>query len=189
MNSQEATQPTDDRGRAVTLQALDLPKKPSKRLRKLSGEISLGNSQNMHWSAFFAFLLIAIGPGLILVVIQAVSSQPVLPDWYWHVVMLAIGLFIACAYRWVPFVANARARETNRRAIHAWAQAGLCPACGHDLALDLHKNDVPQDDDGMATCPECGAQWRAARFEAAINTHAGDWRRQWQESQRAGTTT
>lgn len=189
MSSQKATQPTDDRGRAVTLQALDLPKKPSKRLRKLSGEISLGNSQNMHWSAFFAFLLIAIGPGLILVVVQAVSSQPVLPDWYWHAVMLAIGLLIACAYRWVPFVANARARETNRRAINAWAQAGLCPACGHDLALDLHKNDVPQDDDGMATCPECGAQWRAARFEAAIKTHAGDWRRQWQESQRAGTTT
>lgn len=185
MSSKTRLQPTDDRGNAVTLQAFDLPRKPPKRLRKLEGEISLGNSRNMHWSVFYGLLLISIGPLLVLLFVQAVSSQSVLPNWYWHAAVLAIGLTIAISFRWVPFVANSRACETNRRAITTWAQAGLCPACGHDLALDLHKGDATADEDGIATCPQCQAHWEASRFEVAIRAHAGDWRRQWQESRQA----
>lgn len=183
MSSKTRIQPTDDRGVAVTLQAFDLPRKPPKRLRELAGEISLGNSQNMHWSVFYGFVLLAIGPPLILVFIQVVSSQSVLPNWYWHAAILTIGLMIAVSFRWVPFVANSRARETNRRAVTTWAQAGLCPACGHDLALDLHKGDATPDEDGIATCPQCHAHWEASRFEVGIRAHAGDWRRQWYEAQ------
>lgn len=185
MSSKRSIQPTDDRGSPCELQVSSLPKKPPKNIRKLENEISLGNSQNMHWSVFFGFVLLAVGPLLILVVIQTVSSRPVLPNWYWHATMLAIGLLIAGSFRWVPFVANSRARETNRRAIDAWAEAGLCPTCGHDFALDLEKNELTPNEDGCAICPQCHAAWQTERFAPAMQAHSRDWRRQWEESQQS----
>ena len=117
MSSKDAIRPSDDSGNAVTLQALNLPKQPSKQLRRLSEGISLANSQNMHWSVFFAFVLITLGPLLILVSIQAISSQSTSPNWLWYACIVGIGLVVLLSFRFVPAVANSRDRETSRRAI------------------------------------------------------------------------
>lgn len=174
----------DDHGQPVTLHAHDLPNDAPKALRKLAKKSELNFSGNLHWTE----VAILIG-GIILQLFVGFGLQQWMQNAGWSrtnqsiVLGLLLGLTIAAFYH-IPFVARSVMRERARRAINAWAQAGLCPACGYDLALDLHKNDVIPDNDGIATCPKCHAHWQAERFNAAIETHAKDWRRQWQESRK-----
>lgn len=178
-------EPTDDRGRAVKLHPFTLTRAAPRRLRQLSGSISLFDTKDIHWSVVVAFISILAVPVVVLSIIDQLTPDSRLADWAFPVSMGLTGLAVICSWNLVPFVAKSRQRELNRRAITTWAQAGLCPACGHDLALDLHMGDATPDEDGIATCPQCHAHWEASRFEAAIRSHAGDWRRQWQESQQA----
>lgn len=181
-------QPTDDRGSVVTLHPFNLPRKAPRRLRKLSGGISLFDSKNIHWTVVLAFISVWALPIVVLTIIDQRVPDSSLPDWAFHVAMGGTALAIVCSWKLVPFIAKSRQRELNRRAIEAWSKAGLCPACGHDLALDVHNGETKPDPNGIAACPKCRAQWQAARFGPAIDAHAGDWRRKWQESQQSRQT-
>lgn len=186
MSNAKPIEPTDDRGQAVSLHALDLPDKPPKHLRKLSEKIALDYSKDLHWTWVLGYFAMGFGPLLFLILWGHATQQTSPANWQVYLAIACFAVVTFVAFRWVPLFANSRARETNRRATNAWTEAGLCPACGHDLALDLHTGDAKPEDDGIAPCPACHAQWHAARFRAAIEAHAGDWRRQWKES-RAGS--
>jgi hypothetical protein len=185
MRSKTTGQPTDDRGQPITLHAHDLPRKAPKHLRKLASNTEPSFSGDLHWTEVASLVLVMmVQLGVVYTLQQWMQRTGWSPLNQSILIGTLMGVSIAVFYR-IPFVARSLGRQRARRAIDAWAQAGLCPACGHDLALDLHKGDAKPDDDGIAACPQCHAQWQAARFNAAVEAHAGDWRRQWEESQQA----
>ncbi len=181
--ARHATAPADDRGTPCGIHAHALSNDAPKTLRKLANKADLNFSGNLHWTEV-AFLVLAILVQLCVVAglqqwLQRAGWSPLNQS---ILIGTLVGITIAVFYR-LPFVARSLGRERARRAINAWTQAGLCPACGHGIALDLAKGDIAPDGDGCAACPQCHAQWNAARFDAAIETHRKDWRREWEEAQ------
>lgn len=49
-----------------------------------------------------------------------------------------------------------RGRVRTHRAVSLLRRRSLCPVCAYDL------RNIPTADDGLTTCPECGAAWRLA---------------------------
>jgi|GEM_PF-4725420 len=179
--SKTRVQPTDDHGATVALQAFNLPRKSPKKLRKLRNSICLFDSNDIHWTVAVGMISIWAVPVVALTITDQLTPDRHLPEWALYVAMVVTATIVIGSWRFVPFVAGPQQRELNRRAIDAWAGTGLCPACGYDLALDLHNGDATPDNDDTASCPQCHAKWQAARFEAAIKTRSGDWRQQWRE--------
>lgn len=70
-------------------------------------------------------------------------------------VSVAVGL---CGGLLVP--ARVR-RRLAVAAVEAAKRDAVCAGCGYDLAF------TPPVDDGLVTCPECGARWRLPRDESA----------------------
>lgn len=176
---------TDDRGTPCAIHAHALPKDAPKALRKLASKAELNFSGNLHWTET-AFLVLTISVQLVVVYglqqwMQRAGWSPLNQS---LLIGALVGVSIAVFYR-LPFVARSLRRERARRAIEAWSGFGLCPACGHDIALDLEKNELTPAEDGCATCPQCHAAWKAERFDAAIETHRKDWRREWEDSRQS----
>lgn len=186
--ARHAAEPADDRGTPCGIYAQALPKDAPKVLHKLANKADLNFSGDLHWTEV-AFLV----SGIVFQILVGFGLQQWMQNAGWTrtnqslVLGLLFGLTIALFYR-IPFVARSVKRERTHRAIVAWASNGLCPACGYDIALDVTKGDLSPDDDGFAACPQCHAQWKAVRFDAAIETHRKDWHREWEEAQQSRQT-
>lgn len=179
---------TDDCGTPCAIHAHALPKDAPKALRKLASKAEPNFSGDLHWTEIaFLVLTIVVQLGVVYGLQQWMQRAGWSPLKQSILIGALVGISIAVFYR-RPFVARSLRRERARRAIEAWIGFGLCPACGHDIALDLEKNELTPSEDGCAICPQCHATWKAERFKTAIQAHAGDWRRQWQESQQARHT-
>lgn len=182
MTAPQGNETFDDRGHPCALHVLNLPRRPAKHLRKLRNTASLHNSKNMYWTEIYGFVLTAFVPFGLFAVMQNLGPSTAGGVWTQGLLIGMVSLALVMFWNWIPIVATSRKRETARRAIAAWSEFGLCPACGHDIALDLESGTLTPSEDGHATCLECRAQWKTARFDVSIEAHRADWRREWEES-------
>ncbi len=79
---------------------------------------------------------------------------------FWFVIplvlfVIAVGPIVTSQSLLTPFF-----RIRGYECIHQAIRSGRCPACRYRLV------DIDQDAQGLITCPECGAAWRADRLRA-----------------------
>jgi hypothetical protein len=148
---------TDDAGNAVRIwrPALLTPGGPAgdanmsrgdyRRIRKAVAHrsYSLGVVRPIAWVS------IVLGSWLVLAeLIHAAAVRGALPSF------LTVGAGAVLTYLGWSTLAGVGADEV---AITAALRAeGRCPSCAYDLA------QLASESDGLVTCPECGARWRAA---------------------------
>ncbi|MEM0982620.1 MAG: hypothetical protein AAGI17_01575 [Planctomycetota bacterium] len=64
--------------------------------------------------------------------------------------LLVLGAALVLGFWLTTDPDKSRARVVAKRL----AAENVCGACGYDML------DLPSDDDGLVTCPECTAKWR-----------------------------
>jgi hypothetical protein len=84
---------------------------------------------------------------------------PIAPGAWWVILLLGVG--VTALLGWLAF------GSFCRQMIRGLVGVGRCGACGYPLA------ELPRDDDGVVTCPECGAAWEDAGTGAGGGAGAG----------------
>jgi len=100
--------------------------------------------------------LLVAGAMLLVFIFIMLSIWLGVPGVFHYGVGLAtFGLFL--------LVFHVTARRAHREVVGIILADGLCPACAYSL------RDVPVEQDGCATCPECGSAWRAEGIRRYID--------------------
>lgn len=141
----------DDAGQKVpAFDVLTIGRTGDPELRSLVGRLevhrTMGNTgASREHLVFMAAMFVGQGLG-------AAAFIAGLPLWFAAVPMLGS---LAGAMWW-------RARRAAKSTSEALVQHGRCGSCGYDITA------LPPDAQGLSTCAECGAAWRADRIRFPI---------------------
>lgn len=126
---------------AESAAALQMSRRDIQRLRQESRPVSRR-----------ARIRIAFLPGALLVYFSLQATSYAI-DYRWSMFALAV---IACGLSLFGVHGVLRFRHgcVPELFVAAMFRRRRCPACAYDL------RGVPEDDDGITICPECGAAWR-----------------------------
>lgn len=151
---------TDDMGKPVTLMnansGAEWPTEED-RFHVLTARVKAISHSSSGVKGTSLLLAVAIGIVSSGVIVVVIVSEFLPPRSHW-----LIAVWLIASVTIAALIARKSGLNVHGKPIaDALLREGVCASCGYNLC------DAPVSDQGLRTCPECGAAWRADRISRA----------------------